>query len=197
MTENKFSHMHEPNITSFGDQSDWLIEYMDETGLHLDHLINDDFINAIRLLYNSKHYVSAMKLLMICIDTLSYLEYGDIDGSFKKWLNTYSELNKLDLTSNELWEFRNSILHMTNLDSRKVITNKEKRLFFYIANPNTPSFLENEEGKYFNFFDLLTCIANGIHKWGESFNFEREKIDNFINRYDRIISDKRMTQIKI
>jgi len=196
MTGQKFPPNCDPNFGFFEIQCDWLIKYMDDKALHLDNLIDDDFIDAIRLLYKSEHYVSAMKLLMICIDTISYLEYGDNNGSFKKWINTYSDLKRLKITTSELWEFRNSILHMTNLDSRKVIANKEKRLFFYVAHPKTPSFREDEEGKYFNFLDLLTSITNGIQKWGESFNTEREKFECFVTRYDRIISDKRMAHIK-
>lgn len=185
-----------PNFASFEMQCDWVIEYIDEKGLHLDNLINDDFIDAIRLLYKSKHYVSAMKLLMICIDSISYLEYGDCNSSFKKWLDSYAELSTIHITSNELWEFRNSILHMTNLDSRKIMSNKEKRLFFYVAHRDTPHFDESDEGKYFNFLDLLDCVMNGIKKWGDSFNIVREKIEVFVNRYDRIISDKRMAHLK-
>ncbi len=176
-------------------QDDWLAGYLDENRFHLDQLINDDFCEAIRILYNHNQYVSAMKLLMICIDTMSYLEFGDVSGNFQKWINSYTKLSDLDITANELWEFRNSILHMTNLDSRKVNQKKEKRLLFYVAHPKTDYQNENDEGKYFKFIDLLNCIAFGISIWGETYNLDKNKFDDFAARYDRIISDKRMTYI--
>jgi len=176
-------------------QDDWLVGYLNKEGLHLDQLINDDFFEAIRILYNHNQYVSAMKLLMICIDTISYLESGDISGNFQNWINLYTKLFDLNITANELWEFRNSILHMTNLDSRKVKLNMEKRLMFYVSHPETKYQDENDEGKFFKFMDLLNCIALGISKWGETYNIEKSKINDLIARYDRIISDKRMTYI--
>jgi len=136
-----------------------------------------------------------MKLLMICIDTISYLEYGDTSGNFQKWISSYTKLSDLNITDNELWEFRNSILHMTNLDSRKVKQKKEKRLMFYVSHPEIKYQDKNDEGKFFKFKDLLNCIAWGISKWGGTYNIEKSKFDDFVARYDRIISDKRMTYI--
>jgi hypothetical protein len=176
-------------------QGDWISQYLDQSGLHLDRLINDDFFDAIRLLYNKKLYVSSMKLLLICIDTIAYLEYGDVNGNFQKWIKTYSNISEIDVTANELWEFRNSILHMTNLDSRKIREGKEKRLQFYTSNLETNYVTCNDEGKCFKFIDLLNCIATGIENWGQSFNLERQKFETFVSRYDRIISDKRKTYI--
>ncbi|MGS2762924.1 hypothetical protein [Sinomicrobium sp. M5D2P9] len=177
-------------------QNDWLVGYIDNNGFHLDQLINDDFFEAIRILYKQDLCVSAMKLLMICIDTVSYLEFGDISGNFQKWINLYTKLSDLNITANELWEFRNSILHMTNLDSRKVKQNKERRLMFYVSHPETKYQDESDEGKFFNFIDLLNCIAWGISKWGQTYNTEKSKFEEFVARYDRILSDKRMTYIR-
>lgn len=184
-----------PRNIEIEKQDDWLVGYLDNEGFHLDLLLKDDFFEAIKILYNHKHYVSSIKLLMICIDTLSYLEFGDISGNFQKWLNTYTKLSYLKITANELWEFRNSILHMSNLDSRKVNQNKEKRLMFYIASRETNYIDENDEGKYFKFIDLLDCIEYGISIWAKSFNADIIKFKTFVDRYDRIISDKRLSNI--
>ncbi|HEY5391904.1 MAG TPA: hypothetical protein VIJ57_07310, partial [Hanamia sp.] len=92
-----------------------------------------------------------------------------------------------------LWEFRNSILHMTNLDSRKVQSGKVKRLMFYVSHPSTKYIKETDEGKNFSFKELLNTLALGISKWSLSYNIQKEKFETFLNRYDRIISDKRMT----
>jgi hypothetical protein len=177
-------------------QDDWFLGYLDNEGLHIDQLINDDFFEAIRILYNHNQHVSAMKLLVICIDTISYLEFGDVSGSFQKWMKTYTKLQHLNITTSELWEFRNSLLHMTNLDSRKVKQNKEKRLMFYVSHPETDYLDENDEGKYFKFLDLLDCVAEGISEWTETYNEQNNKFEDFVARYDRIISDKRKTSIR-
>lgn len=66
---------------------------------------------------------------------------------------------------------------------------------FYISHPQTNYVTETEEGKYFKFMDLLALIADGIGKWADSYNIHKEKFEIFLNRYDRIISDKRMTFI--
>ncbi|WP_439490427.1 hypothetical protein [Algoriphagus sp.] len=183
----KFVHIDKKN--------EWYIDYIDEKGFHFDNLINDDFFEAIRILFNAKQYVSSMKLLMICIDTVSYLEFGDVPRNFQNWLETYANLDSLDITSDELWEFRNSVLHMTNLDSRKVQTGKVKRLTFYVAHPSSKYVKETDEGKTFSFKELLDILATGIGKWALSYNIEKEKFEIFLSRYDRIISDKRMTTI--
>lgn len=182
-----------PKFIHIDKQKEWYVDYVDDKGFHFDNLINDDFMEAIRILFNAKQYVSSMKLLMICVDTVSYLEFGDIPKNFHKWLDTYVDLTVLNITADELWEFRNSVLHMTNLDSRKVQSGKVKRLMFYVAHPTTKYVKETDEGKTFNFKDLLDALVLGISKWSLSYNVQKEKFETFLNRYDRIISDKRMT----
>ncbi|MEJ7666936.1 MAG: hypothetical protein WKG07_49245 [Hymenobacter sp.] len=103
------------------------------------------------------------------------------------------DLSNLEITSDELWEFRNSVLHMTNLDSRKVQLGKAKRLIFYVSHPTTKYVKEMDEGKTFNFKELLDALGLGISNWALSYNIEKQKFETFLIRYDRIISDKRMT----
>jgi hypothetical protein len=184
-----------PTHINIDKADDWLIGYVDQEGFHIDRLIDDDFFSAIKLLFNAKHYVSAMKLLMICVDTMAFLEFDDIQGNFVKWLNDYADLYKINVTSEELWEFRNSILHMTNLDSRKVKSNKVIRLNWYVAPAGFKGVELSDEGKHFNFKSLVDIIAVAIAKWTNTFNTQKEKLEVFINRYDRVISDKRMTTI--
>ncbi|TMI63666.1 MAG: hypothetical protein E6H07_12900 [Bacteroidetes bacterium] len=182
-----------PKFIKVDKQKEWYSGYIDEKGFHFDQLINDDFFDAIRILYNAKHNVSAMKLMMISIDTMAFLEYGDVPGNFKRWLQQYADLGKMNITTEELWEFRNSILHMTNLDSRKVVANSVERLMFYDAVKDYAQ--QNDEGKYFKFKDLLDCVALAISKWADTYNQQKEKFEIFLKRYDRIISDKRMTYV--
>ena len=68
---------------------DYLIKYRTDDAIDLPRLINDDFFEPIRLLYQARHYVSATKLLLVFIDTAGYIEYGDGDRNpFIAWLNS-------------------------------------------------------------------------------------------------------------
>ena len=69
-----------------GDMEDWLIKYTEGDKFRFDKLINDDYFSAIKLLFNAKHMASAAKLLMSCIDTMAYVEYGDTPRNLANWL---------------------------------------------------------------------------------------------------------------
>tara|TARA_B100000508_G_scaffold121585_1_gene103308 strand:+ start:25 stop:441 length:417 start_codon:yes stop_codon:yes gene_type:complete len=131
-----------------------------------------------------------MKLLVSFIDTIAYLEFGDVSGSFVQWLKKYASIEKLGITEQQLWELRNSVLHMSNLDSRKVLSGKEKRISFcvarsgYIPDPDLDT-------QYFNFKDLIDEIAQALSRWIKTFQESPDKMLVFIERYDRVISDSR------
>ena len=174
--------------------NDYMSEYLNESYFEFDRLINDDYFDAIRILYNNKKYVSCTKLIVSFIDTISYLEYGDTKGSFTLWLDNFSKLDELGITSSQLWEYRNSILHMTNLESRKVLSGKEQRIKFIVARPGINSLPPQlEDCKVFNLYDLIFVLAEATKKWIESMNSERHKYDDFFKRYDTILSDRRIS----
>lgn len=178
------------NPTVIGDakMDDWLLKYTNERGIDLPRLIHDDYFVAIKLTFQSRLFVSAMKLLMSCLDSISYIEYGD-DGSvtFSKWLDEYADLSGLGVTSAELWEMRNGLLHMTNLHSRQVRKQNVRRISFQIG--GTAS--EVDEIFYFVFQDLINVYADALGRWLESYNVNREKFAKFVERYDETISDSR------
>lgn len=176
--------------TGAGKMKDYLQEYMTPAGFDLPSLINNDYFSAIKLLYNNAHYVSCLKLLASFVDTIAYLAYGDERGNFVKWLDTYSDLDKIGITSAELWELRNSILHMSNLDSRKVLSGREKRISFYVAQ-NGYTLPEDNEIKYFNLKSLIDTIASALSIWIQTFNNNPNKFVVFIERYDTVVSDDR------
>lgn len=149
------------------------------------------------MLYNNGHYVSALKLLMSFIDTVSYLEFGDIAKSFQQWLDKYVDLNSIKVTSTELWEMRNSILHMTNSDSRKVLKGEVHRLMFYVGTLKKGLSDKTDEAKYFELINLITIISDGIQQWAKTYNINPSKFTDFVNRYNRIFSDSRYETIKI
>lgn len=176
---------------------DYLVQYTNQGMFDFNKLLNDDYLKSIRLLYNNGHYISSLKLLLSFIDTLAYIELGDVSKNFHQWLNQYADMNLLGVSPDELWEVRNSLLHMTNADSRKVIKGHVDRVMFYVGDlpPSFPS--KFSEAKYCSFSDLLTCILEAIEKWVNSYNRFPSKLKVFVERYDSIISDSRYQKIWI
>ncbi len=187
-------HQGHPKIRE-GVMSDYLEDYMTAGGFNLPALINDDYFDAIKVLFNHRHYVSCMKLIASFIDTMAFLEYGDANGNFVSWLDEFADLTPLQITASQLWELRNSILHMSNLDSRKVLTGKEKRIGFCIATRGSIS-QGDTSIQVFNLLDLIDVLGDALSKWIQSMNYDRDKFPVFIERYDRIISDARQEMIR-
>lgn len=179
-----------------GDMDDWLLFYTDGQHFHFDQLIYDDYFKAIELLFNAGHFASASKLLMSCIDTLAFVEYGDESGNFKRWLNEFVDMKSIGVDSTELWEFRNSIVHMTNLSSRAVLKGRVSSVFPYIGSDELARTINSSTLKPFNLRTLIEQIGEGIQKWGLNYNADRDKFSKFVERYDSIISDSRLATIK-
>jgi len=177
--------------------TDYLAHYHSEKGFDLSQLLNDDYLLAIKLLYNNDHYVSALKLLLSFVDTVAYIEFGDTHGNFQQWLDSYTNLDALDVVSGELWEMRNSLLHMTNHDSRKVLKGKVRRLMFYIGTLRKGLPDETDEGKYFNLKHLIDIVLSGVEKWTDSYNSDSSKFKHFVERYDRVVSDSRYQKVTV
>jgi hypothetical protein len=175
---------------------DWLAKYTRGNTFHYADLINDDFLLAYKLLFNNKHYASAAKLLMSCIDSIAHVEYGyDKKPSeravFSRWLDAYVDLKPIGVIADELWEMRNGMLHMSNLDSSKVLKKKARRISISIG-------IVPEEAQgvgdtyYFNLHPFYLAVCEGIGKWLQTYADDYEKFLIFIERWDRTISDSRM-----
>lgn len=184
-------------------QKHYLEEFVTEEGFLLLELLQKDFFGAIELTYNQEYYVSSLKLLLSTIDSFAFLEFGDIKNTniFNKWLTSFCDLSQLNIEENELWEYRNSLLHMTNSFSRKVNNKQVTRLICYVSKEDIPSLRENVDSKYFNIKTLIDEILKGTVKWAESFNKDKDKdkgkIPLFFERYDLVISDTRYGSLKI
>ncbi len=184
------SKLQEHAKSGSGVMDDYLEKYMTPQGFDLPLLINDDYLKAIKLLFNEHHYVSCMKLFVSLIDKMAFIEFGDMRDNFVKWLNDFADLEKVGITPSQLWELRNSILHMTNLDSRKVLNGSEKRISFYVTKSGYVP--ENDpENQCFNLWDFIHVISEALSVWSSSYNDNPSKRTAFIERYDRIISDDR------
>jgi hypothetical protein len=182
--------------------TDYLSTYMTDKGFDFSQLLNDDFFLAIKLLFNHGYFVSCAKLIASFIDTMAFVEYGDVPGNFVRWLDTYVDLKPVGVTSEELWEYRNSLLHMTNLESRKVLAGKVKKLVPVVINRSLPINVADlpteDNSKFFDLYKLIQALSLGAgEKWPQSFNAERDKFKTFIERYDLIISDKRQFPVVI
>lgn len=183
-------------LGALGLMDDWLVKYTNEHGIDVSQLIHDDYFVAIKLTYNAGLYVSAMKLLLSCIDSLAYIDFGDIrkPPSFISWLDAYVDLSEVGITAAELWELRNGMLHMSNVNSDRVRNNKVRRISFCVGQLSEfqQQGASNGDVHYFEFLALIHAFAEGQAKWIATYNEDREKFYSFVERYDQVVSDSRM-----
>ena len=175
---------------------DYLQLYLTEDGFNFPKLINDDYFVAIQLLWNNRKYVSCLKLVFSAIDTLSFVEYGpDRRDCFTSWLDEYCDLGAIGVTSGELWELRNSLIHMTNLDSRKVRSGSTDRLLPRFTHPDrdVAPFVDGMKVLHVARF-VRAVLPRGIEKWLQSYNQDRGKFAEFVERYDTIVSEARLVE---
>jgi hypothetical protein len=170
---------------------DYARVYLTDGGFDLARLLNDDYFRAIKLLFNERLYVSAAKLLMSFVDTVSYLHEGDKPGNFQRWLSAFVDLPSLGITSDEVWELRNSLLHMTNVDSRKVVAGKVRRLLFFVGTMPCGFGPSDREVGYFNLYALIFALTEGLEKWAHCLNKQPSQMPELFERYDRVLSDVR------
>ena len=177
-----------------GFMVDYLRAYVRDGQLDLPRLINDDYFQAIQLLLSAGRYVSSAKLLMSFFDTVAFVDLGDVAGGFCKWLDTYAVLAPLGITSKELWEFRNGLLHMTNLNSRAVASGSTAPLILYLGpHPPTAPPGHTPNAKYFNLKALLDETSAACSRWMDTYNDKPDKLIQFVARYDLTISDARLS----
>ena len=166
----------------------YLTKYVNNNEFNVPAMINDDFFEAIKLCFNAKKYISCAKLLVSFIDTIGFIKYGNDNRAFKKWLDDYVDLAKLGITSDELWEHRNSLLHMSTLESKKVLEGKFPILMAYVG--RMPEGVELPDGyKGYNLNELIGEITKGISRFIEDFIAAEPEL--FMSRYDLILSDHR------
>lgn len=177
-----------------GEMVDWLRKYSSSGKLDVGQLLHDDHFVPIKLLFDARHYISAAKLLMSFVDTIAYVDLGDSEGIFVKWLDAYVDLAPLGLESRELWEYRNGLLHMSNLASRKVVAGKVAELHLYVGDAPESIWPKRPKTKYFSLQRLIDAIADGLPMWVSSFEGNFAKTLDFIDRYDLTVSDARLAR---
>ena len=185
-----------------GVMDDWLIEYSKTGTFDFAELINDDYLKAYKLLFNHQHYTSATKLFLSCIDSLAYVEYGHNSTNkeravFSRWLDEYVDLAPVGVTADELWELRNGLLHMSNLDSAKVRKNTIRRISISIGKHAPEKRSPHDTTHFFNLVDLYTAVTNGIGTWARTYFNNHEKFLIFVERWDKTVSDARLTKYTV
>lgn len=180
--------------TGAGKMEDYLAKYMTGDSFDLPRLINDDYFVVIKLLFNNKNYVSVTKLLMSFLDTVAFIESGNVRGNFIPWLKCYADLEIVGITEEELWELRNGLLHMTNPDSQKVLKGHHARLVPYVAVHDMPPSTDRES-KPFNLLRLLEVITKALEAWFVTYRVTPSKMVDFVLRYDKVVSDSRFAFI--
>lgn len=170
----------------FSNHNDYLTKYFVDNVFNMAQLLSDDHFTPIHYLFNNKHYLSCTKLLFSFIDTIAWVDFGE-HHNFTKWMNKYSDLSSLEVTSDELWELRNSLLHMSNLDSQKVKQGKVRRVSFSVQHKNSSKTVTIGDTTYFNLVDFLYIVENAMKKWVETYNEDQLKIITFVERYDKIV----------
>lgn len=192
-----YSNPEEIREIQFKSAPKYLEKYIRGDIFYITELINDDFFEPIKLLNNNGFYSAATKLLLSAVDTFAFLEYGDKPGNFIKWVKTYIDLEQVKVSSEEIWELRNSLLHMTNYESRKVKQGVVKSL---IITAGKDYFYKLEDDSYFkplNFHKFYAETSKGIEKWLTNVMKNTDQIQLFMDRYDLIISDYRKDEIII
>jgi len=81
---------------------------------------------------------------------------------------------------------------MTNLASCKVVAGKVSSIIPYAGGPPMLSPIVDGMPKPFNLYGLIVSIGDGIGRWAESYDQDRDKFLSFIERYNLTISDSRM-----
>lgn len=184
-----------------GVMIDYLKEYTRNNDFDIPRLIQDDYFKAINILFNEHLWISGFKLVLSCIDSISFIEFGDLPlggDSFKRWINTYVDIKSLDITADDLWELRNSLLHMTNLDSRKVRQNLHPRIILRVGEVSKFSLSQQDPAfKYLDIYKFCDLLKFGISTWAKSYKENPKKLVDFVKRYDLTVSDSRLAKVQL
>ena len=82
---------------------------------------------------------------------------------------------------------------MTNLDSRNVRSGRTHKLLPHVTRPDCDVAPFADGMKVFHVARFVsTVLPRGMEKWLQSYNREREKFADFVERYDTVVSEARL-----
>lgn len=170
---------------------DYYARYVKDGVFDIAAVINDDFVNAIRILWQAKHYNSALKLLLCLIDTMSFVSTGrSSPGSFKQWLSKFVDLPSIGVTADELWEHRNAVLHLSTYESNKVRDGSVRKLVPYAGRRSPPP---ANEHAFYDMHALLMAVFAGLGKYLNAMEQSDDMRRNFCENYEKTVSDAMLT----
>jgi len=172
-----------------------LEDYRHSNATEIFQLLHRDCLDAAELLWNNGYYTSATKLFLSAIDTLAFVEFGDVPKNFHRWLERYADLGSLHASSDELWELRNSLLHMTNNFSRKVIVGKARTIIYHIGALPDSYVRENDETLLLDLERFIVICLNAVSKYCHEISLTAEKTDHFFSAYSLVLSDSRYAHL--
>jgi hypothetical protein len=171
--------------------TDYFGIYFTQEGFRFSELINDDLMQPVRILFQNNHYVSAIKLLMVAIDSAAYVEFGKSGKNpFVAWLGQYAQIASLGITAPELWEHRNFLLRIGHHGSRAVQVAPVRRLIGLVPSHKQSLVCDAETG-YYDVRSLILEIAQALHRWLATYHNNPHKATSFVARYDCMASDVR------
>lgn len=175
----------------------YLEPYKEGSSYDLFRLIHDDHLRGPQLLWNNSLRMPAVKLLLSTLDTLAFISFGDRQRNFQDWVDKYFALKKLNVTADELWEFRNSLLHMNNNTSRKVASGLVRPIIPYFGGGTLPEEYTGDspvaammDGDMF-----VTEVLNSINVFCESIKADPTQLEIVLQGYDKVFSDARYLDI--
>lgn len=137
-----------------------------------------------------------MKLLLSAVDTMAFLAKGQAGSKyFKTWLDTYVDLSPAGVTSDELWEHRNALLHMTTLDSRKVKGGKILRLTPY-KEPVPPIKTLLKGSKFYSIDKVWIAIGKGIDNFVKDIESNEKLAKSVESNWKKIVYDEPTISVK-
>ncbi len=141
--------------------ADYDSRYIKDGHFDIAAMVNDDFVSAIRILWQAKTLQLGSETTPVLCSTrwLTCRPGKNNPGSFKQWLNKFVNLQRVGVTAEELWEHRNAVLHLSHYESNKVRDGSVRKLVLY-AGRRCPA--PDREHKYYDMHALLMAVFEGL-----------------------------------
>lgn len=160
--------------------------------------------DAIEMLYEKPHFISCIKLLVSAIDTFAAVCSKDGKTNqwrFKDWLSEYLDAEGLDVTVQEIWQVRCTLIHQTSsvgglqkAGERTEVVVPVRPLLFYNP-PAHPSQVEfpatewHEMPKFVNVVDFYKHIQEAKDRFIQKLQDDSDLLRKFNQNWEKVISD--------
>jgi len=154
------------------------------------------FMQGAFITFKSGLYVSSLKLLLSVVDTMAFLVTGNNRSKdFKYWLNKYVDLCTTGVTTDELWEHRNALLHMTTLDSDIVKKGKISLLIPY-KEPAKPPCGSLHNSKHYSIDKLWLALGEGFDEFIKDIESNKKLKGAIESNWKKIVYDEPTVLVK-